>query len=153
MQASRWLREPRVFTTADEYEARWWSQVGCAGMSARKPVTNRIALAPGVVGLPAAGGEPQSGNYRMVMSEIYRSNAQVITLLAIAPVTDDRELEGQRGSLRELAGGSNLAGDNAEIARHCGYSPISRSSPIFWPITRVDAPRARRCDGCRSPDG
>ena len=124
---------PRVFTTADEYEAAVVVlPVAAPGMSALQ-ARNQIAtaLVPGITGLPAAGGEPQSGNYRMVMSEIYRSNAQVITLFAIAPVSDDRELEGQRGIASEnLAGGSNLAGDNAEIARHCGNSPISRSSSV-----------------------
>ncbi len=124
---------PRVFTTADEYEAAvvvlQLAAPGVSALQARNQIAS--ALAPGVVGLPVPGGEPQSGNYRMVMSEIYRSSAQVITLFAIAPVTDDRELEGQRGIASEnLAGGSNLAGDNAEIARHCGYSPISRSSSV-----------------------
>jgi hypothetical protein len=140
---------PRVFTTADDYEAAVVAlSIAAPGLSALQ-VRNQIAaaLSPGLSGFPQPGGEAQSGNYKMVISEIFRSNAQVITLFAIAPATDDRELEGQRGiASDDLAGGSNLAGDNAEIARHCGSSPISRSSSVdfLWIVDNSGSMRAEQ---------
>ena len=105
---------PRVFTTADEYEAAVVVLPVAPGMSAlRRAIRSPPPWSRGLRGCRrrAAVRKLSDGDVGDL------SNAQVITLFAIAPVSDDRELEGQRGIAPEnLAGGSNLAGDNAEIA-------------------------------------
>ena len=49
-------------------------------------------------------------------------------------------------AMENLAGGSNLAGDNAEVARHCGHSPISRSSSVdfLWIVDNSGSMRAEQ---------
>ena len=87
-QDLRWLRVARgslrpLMSTRRRWSCSRWQRQGCRLC---RRYQDRHRLSPGDYGLPAAGGEPQSGNYWMVMSEIYRSNAQAITLFAIARV-------------------------------------------------------------------
>ena len=101
---------PRVFTSNDGFESAILEMRGSFNQgpdAARNTAVN--ALMGGVQGLPAPG-VGGAGDFNLVITVIYRSDQNVVTLFAITPVTADATEQGLR-SIRpkDLAAGTLVA--------------------------------------------
>ena len=128
---------PRVFTSNDGFESAILEMQGSFNQgsgAARNTAVN--ALIGGVQGLPAPGGGG-AGDFNLVITVIYRSDQNAVTLFAIAPVTADANEQGLRSiSLKNLAAGTSVARSGSRVRKVCVDFVIRRASEVdfLWVI-------------------